>query len=247
MAIVKFCNGKSKGGLKSLKNALRYIDDADKTLGNPKLVGGIARNAQDAWMRMTALKRLWHKTDGRQYIHSVFAPKGCIADNKMLSIAKEIQKYFSNYVCFYAIHKNRPNTHTHFILNSVGLDGRKFNQSKADLKKFKKFIESLCEKYDVGLSEEEDIVYWASNVSNWQDYIEDCHTQNEQYIDEYRPHINDIYMPVCYRREEDGNMYPINPMNEDGSINMIQVINPETDKVPMIHIIGDDGYLKPGF
>lgn len=155
--------------------------------------------------------------------------------------------HLHNYTCFYAVHKNRPNTHTHFILNSVGLDGRKFNQSKSDLKKFKKFIESLCEKYDVGLSDEEDIVYWASNVSDWQNYSACCDIQNEQAMDEYRPHINDTYMPVCYRMAEDGNMYPVNPMNADGTINMIQIINPETDKVPMIHIVDEDGYLKPGF
>ena len=55
----------------------------------------------------------------------------------------------------------------------------------------------------------------------------------------------DAYKPVCYRLGVDGNYYPVNPVNPDGTVNMIQVINPTTDKVPMIYRVDDNGYLTP--
>lgn len=245
MVVVKFCNSKSKQGIKSLQRAMNYIDDENKTMENPRLVGGIARNAKDAYTRMNAIKQLWHKSGGRQYIHGVFAPKGKVEDYKMLYAADKIQSYYSNFTIFYSIHKNRPNTHLHFILNSVGNDGRKFNQSKSDLKKFKKYVDKFCEEYEIGFSESENIICFSNNVCDWEMHYNDI-SQEESIVRSYIPHITDGYFPICYRQGFDGNIYPISPVNTDGTVNMIQVINPDTDITPMIYLVDDDGNLTPG-
>ncbi|MBQ7109064.1 MAG: relaxase/mobilization nuclease domain-containing protein [Clostridia bacterium] len=241
MAIVKFINFKPKRGLKSLRQALDYVDDKNKTMGNHRLVGGIARNSNDAFLRMNVTKKLWHKTDGRQYIHFVISPKGEVSDEKMLNVSNDVQDYFKAFGSFYGIHKNTENTHIHFILNSVGWDGKKYSQSKSDMKKFKNFVSNLCEKYEIKIGKAEEMFEWVDFLDDSEDYFKNI----AQPVSTYRPHINDAYKPVCYRLGVDGNYYPVNPVNPDGTVNMIQVINSTTDKVPMIYRVDDNGYLTP--
>lgn len=243
MAIVKFINSKSKRGLKSLHQALSYIEDKNKTMDNRRLVGGIARNSNDALLRMNVTKKLWHKTDGREYIHFVISPQGKVSDEKMIDISKNVQNYFKTFGSFYGIHKNTENTHVHFIVNSVGWDGKKYSQSKSDMKKFKNFVWDLCEKYKIKISKAEEMFEWVDFLDDSQDYFENI----AQPVSTYRPHINDAYKPVCYRLGVDGNYYPVNPVNSNGSVNMIQVIDSKTDKIPMIYHVDDNGYLTPGF
>ncbi len=239
MAIVKFINSKSKRGLNSLRQALVYTDDKNKTMGNRRLVGGIARNANDAFLRMNVTKKLWHKMDGRQYIHFVISPKGEVSGEKMLNISKDVQTYFKDYGSFYAIHKNTKNCHVHFILNSVRWDGKKYSQSRSDMRRFKNFVSDLCDKYDIEKDKAEEMFEWVDFLDDSEDHFKSI----TQPVSDYRPHIDDEYKPVCYRLGADGNYYPVNPVNPDGTVNMIQVINPTTDKVPMIYRVDDKGYL----
>ena len=242
MAIVKFINTKSKRGLKSLRQALDYVDDKSKTMGNNHLVGGMAKNSDDAFIRMNTVKNLWHKNTGRQYIHFVVSPQGEVSDEKMLNISKNVQSYFKGFGSFYAIHKNTENCHAHFILNSVGWNGKKYSQSKSDMKKFKDFVSELCEKYGIKMDKTEELFEWVDFLDDSEDYFKSI----TQPVQTYRPHINDTYTPVCYRLGIDGNYYPVNPVNADGTVNMIQVINQKTDIVPMICLVDDEGYLAPG-
>ncbi len=242
MAIVKFINSKSKLGNKSLRQALDYIDDSSKTRGNPRLVGGIAKNSKDALMRMEIIKKLFHKTDKRQYIHFVISPQGKIEEEKMLNMTKDVHGYYKNFYSFYAIHQNTDNTHVHFILNSVGLDGKKFNQSKREMKIFKDFVSRSCLKYNIEIDKTRELINWYNFANSSHSYI----AQSKQFQQEYRPHINDMYKPSCYRLGVDGNYHPVNPVNSDGTVNMIQKINPDTDIVPMIYTVDDKGYLTPG-
>ena len=242
MAIVKFINSKAKQGLKSLKQALNYVDDKNKTMDNQRLVGGIAGNSADAFLRMNVTKKLWHKTDGRQYIHFLISPKGEVSDKKMIDISTDVQDYFKNFGSFYGIHKNTKNTHVHFILNSVGWNGEKYSQSKSDMKKFKNFVSDLCKKYEIEIDKTEEIFEWIDS-----DEDSEYNLQNiMQPVYSYNPHTNDKYLPICYRLGVDGNYYPVNPINPDGTLNAFQIINPDTDKIPAIYFIDDDGYLTPG-
>ncbi len=242
MAIVKFINSKSKRGLKSLRQALVYVDDKNKTMGNCRLVGGIAKNSDDAFIRMNTVKNLWRKNTGRQYIHFVVSPQGEVSDEKMLNISKDVQSYFKSFGSFYAIHKNTENCHVHFILNSVGWHGKKYSQSKSDMKKFKDFVSELCEKYGIKMDKTEEMFEWVDFLDDSEDYFKSI----TQPVQAYSPHINDAYAPVCYRLGINGNYYPVNPVNPDGTINMIQEINPDTDITPMIYLVDDDGNLTPG-
>ena len=240
MAIIKFINSKSKLGNKSLKQALDYIDDSSKTRGNSRLVGGIAKNSKDAFMRMEIIKKLFHKTDKRQYIHFVISPQGKIEEDKILNMTKEVHSYYKNFYSFYAIHQNTDNTHVHFILNSVGLDGKKFNQSKGGMKKFKDFVSKSCLRFNIEIDKTRELINWYNFLNN------SCIAQSNLTEPVYRPHINDMYKPCCYRLGADGNYHPINPINSDGTINMIQKINSDTDIIPMIYTVDDKGYLMPG-
>ncbi len=242
MVIVKFINSKSKRGLKSLQQALDYVDNKNKTMDNRRLVGGIAKNSDDAFIRMNVVKNLWHKNTGRQYIHFVVSPKGKVSDEKMLGISKDVQDYFKGFGSFYGIHKNTSNSHVHFILNSVGWDGKKYSQSKSDMKKFKNFVSDLCDKYDIETDKAGEMFEWVDFLDDSEEYFKSI----TQPASTYRPHIDDEYKPVCYRMGIDGKYYPVNPVNSNGTVNAIQHLNPKTDIVPMIFCIDENGYLTPG-
>ena len=242
MAIVKFINSKPKRGLKSLRQALDYVDDKNKTMDNHRLVGGIAKNSNDAFIRMNVVKNLWHKNIGRQYIHFVVSPQGKVSDEKMLDISKDVQGYFKGFGSFYGIHKNTENSHVHFILNSVGWNGKKYSQSKSDLKKFKDFVAELCKKYEIKTDTTEEMFEWGDFLDDSEDYFK-CFSFPVQ---QYRPHIDDLYKPVCYRMGVDGKYYPVNPVNSNGTVNAIQHITPKTEIVPMIFCVDENGYLTPG-
>lgn len=78
MAIIKFTNSKS-----NLKTIINYVAREDKT--NENLITGKDCIASSSLEEMLAIKKLYNKTDGRQYIHLVqsFSPKDNITPQQV--------------------------------------------------------------------------------------------------------------------------------------------------------------------
>ena len=112
------------------KKLLGYALNPLKT--NETLVAGIGclPNIEDALRSMENTKAIHHKTDGRQVIHSVlsFDTKEPVTEQEVLSISKQIaREVYRDYQCVIAVHTNTVYLHSHFIVNSVDIHGRKFN------------------------------------------------------------------------------------------------------------------------
>ncbi len=191
MAITKFNNQKnsmSKSRKNKLSRAVRYIFDESKT--SPDLIGGIGVDVKHALYQMKTVKEFYNKIGGREYIHFVVSVRETASDDMtMIAIANRIASFYEGFQILYAVHHNTKHSHIHFIMNSVNaLDGHKFTQSKADLERFKEFVEKGVDPYRqiigsvyVEDSNEEDDDYYY-NYSNC--YDDDDYNESESIYDD---------------------------------------------------------------
>ncbi len=154
MAIIKFNNRKSSTdarGINQLKRGIEYITDSRKT--RPGLIGGIGIDAQNAFMRMTAVKKIYHKPGGRQYVHFIVSFRDKVPESEALDIAGHLALFYDDFQVLYAVHNNTNNVHVHFIINTVNVtDGHKYSQSRRELQQLKNYFQLLCDQrsIDVG-------------------------------------------------------------------------------------------------
>ena len=112
------------------RKMLGYVLNPLKT--NETLVGGIGclPNIEDALRSMEMTKAIHRKTDGKQIVHSVlsFDTKEPVTEQEVLSISKQIaREVYRGYQCVIAVHTNTVHLHSHFVVNSVDVHGRRFN------------------------------------------------------------------------------------------------------------------------
>lgn len=150
MAIIKAVSSRA-----SIGNSINYITKKEKT--EEKLISGKDCIPESAIDEMKATKELWNKTSGRQYKHFVqsFSPEEKITPEQAHGIALKLaQEEFKGYEVLIATHKDKKHIHTHFIVNSVSFeDGRKFQQSRADLQKLKDNSDEICKADGLSICE----------------------------------------------------------------------------------------------
>ena len=248
MAIFKIVNERPM----SLEEVTAYVASSDRIMSSEhdgvSLIGGIADSPDEAYERMNLIKILWNKPGGREYIHIIMSPEHGDKED-MSEFCKRFVKEFLNYGCFYGIHQNTDHVHAHFILNSVGFDGKKFSQSRSELAELKKKVELIWDD----ITSYEDIEF----DSSWEEFEVEEYFDDEDFYDDtdednmtgcidpsYVPNINDAFIPQVYRKV-DNQFYPVLPFTRDGKPLMGIVINPETDIMPMICIVDNEGNLIP--
>lgn len=149
MAIIKFTNSKAK-----LKTIINYVTRIDKTDEN--LITGKDCMASSSLEEMLAVKQLYNKINGRQYIHLVqsFDPKDIITTKDAHKIGVELANYFSEFQVLIATHKDKEHIHNHLIINSVNFEnGKKFSQSKREMQDVKDYSDKLCQSAGFGIIE----------------------------------------------------------------------------------------------
>ena len=150
MAIIKAVrNGASLG------RAIKYITNISKT--ETHLMSGIDCRPTAAIDEMKTTKALWGKEGGRQYKHFVqsFAV-GEISAKEAHEIAREWaqQQHFKGFEVLVTTHIDKNHIHSHILINSVSYeDGRKYQQSKEDLKQLKAYNDELCQRRGLSLPE----------------------------------------------------------------------------------------------
>lgn len=153
MSVLKFVNGKNNSR-KYLSDVMDYICDPVKT-GQQKYVDSVGCFPKHALADMMAVKKVNHKTHGKQGEHFVLSltPDNPYNNDEFyMELADEIIGYFSKYQCIYALHKDTEIRHLHFVMNSVAYtDGKKFSQSPSDLNNFKLFCNRILDKYKLDL------------------------------------------------------------------------------------------------
>lgn len=163
MAIIKVTNSKGTIG-----NIINYVTQPEKT--EEKLITGKDCSPLTVIEEMKATKELFNKTKGRQYIHFVqsFRPDE-LKDNyqKAHEIGTEwAEDNFTDYEVLIATHKDTDHVHNHFIVNSVSFqNGKKYQQSKKDLKKLKENSDLICKREGLSVIERDDKIKYITTFS----------------------------------------------------------------------------------
>lgn len=146
MSITKICTG-ANWSTARLRGLHAYLVDDVKT-DNQRLTGGHAGGRSIEAMEI--VKRLYHKQNGRQFIHAVILPTvtGYIEPQKYLDLAELIAQIFPDYQSTYAVHTDTKHLHLHILFNSVNYKtGRKFSMSKSDLNGFRQKVNLLLDQF----------------------------------------------------------------------------------------------------
>lgn len=188
MAIVKFVTSKCP-----INRIFPYVMNLEKT--DEKLISGINCMPETAIEEFNFVKKQFRKEDGRTFVHIVqsFSPDDPLTPETAHEIGLRFAEYFPGYQILVATHKDKEHIHNHIIMNSVNFEnGKKFHQSKEELKKVKAYANSLCREY--GLSETEEKSSFGS-MPNWKKSLRNmaykvaCRTRTrEEFIEEMELH-----------------------------------------------------------
>lgn len=94
---------------------------------------------------MLVIKGIHRKIEGRQYIHFLISFDAGVDPEVALEICKNAVKYYQGkYQILAAVHLDTNNLHCHYVLNTVPIrGGRKFDQKRSDLYRFRRYIDKL--------------------------------------------------------------------------------------------------------
>ena len=132
-------------------NELTYVTNDIKTVNGLYVGGRHITDISHATEEMMQVKEFFGKLVGRVATHGVISldeeesdPKN--AGKLMMLLSDLMQEVFPQHQVVYAVHTNTENLHIHFIINTVGLDGKKIHM---DNKFMKEVFEVAVNKYAV--------------------------------------------------------------------------------------------------
>lgn len=121
--------------LGQLKRECQYVQNDIKTVegaytGTHNL---LSMDTNGAVAEMMSLKRFFSKEDGRTAVHGVISlseeESGIENAAALMGICKGmLEEVFPNNQAIFGVHTNTENLHIHFIINTVGLDGKKIHE-----------------------------------------------------------------------------------------------------------------------
>lgn len=139
------------------KNPRNLIGIVDYVKGEKRsslsLVYGFGIDPEYAVEEMETIKKIWNQTDGRQYKHYIFSFDNDVTlpQQTLIKIGQEIGAYYADdYQILMAMHFDTNNIHIHYVLNTVNMfTGKKFNLSKAEIFKYKLYINQILNQYNL--------------------------------------------------------------------------------------------------
>lgn len=162
-----------------------YVTNREKTV--ERLISGVNCVAQTAQDEFEAVKKQFHKTDGRSYYHIVqaFAPDDPLDFDTAHEIGLKFAEYFKGYQCVVVTHMNTAHIHNHIIMNSVNFkNGQKFHQSAREMQQAKEYSNQLCREYGLSFTESKAdpfrIPAWKKRLCRTiKEAMENCATREE--------------------------------------------------------------------
>ena len=136
-----------------LNNQLMYVTDEIKTVDGLYVGGRHIMDFDNATSEMMQVKEFYGKLDGRVAMHGIISLSEEESDPRnagklMLLLNEFMERIFSEHQVVYAVHTNTENLHVHFVVNTVGLDGKKIHMDRSFMKKtFEPTLNQLAEKY----------------------------------------------------------------------------------------------------
>jgi len=118
-------------------------------------IGGTGLDPEYALMGMSLVKRLWHKTHGRQVRHFIlsFADHEDLTYDELMSVGYAVASYYADrFQIVFGLHFDTGHTHIHFCMNTVGFtDGVMYSGSFADFSAFQAHIQRILPRWKVEL------------------------------------------------------------------------------------------------
>ena len=161
MAIIHFINRPKSQTSDGLFFVLRYTMQDKKTVTEDgvKYVSGVNCTPQSAYTEFNNTKKLFGKTEGRQYYHFVqsfsvdenISPE--TAHEIALRFAEETEK-FKDFEIVVSTHCDRDHIHSHFVMNSVNSEtGKKFHISESEVELLMQVSDKICRDYGLSVIE----------------------------------------------------------------------------------------------
>ena len=141
------------GAQSLMKNELTYVTNDLKTVNGLYVGCRHLTDISNATEEMMQVKKFYGKTDGRVATHGVISLDESESDSKnagklMLLLSDVMQQVFPDNQVVYAVHTNTENLHIHFIINTVGLNGKKIHMDKKFMREvLEPTVNRLAEKY----------------------------------------------------------------------------------------------------
>lgn len=132
---------------------VNYVTNDVKTLNGLYIGCRQISDINHAVDEMMQVKEFYGKVSGRVAMHGIISldaeESGIENAGKLMMLADDLMKeIFPEHQVVYAVHANTDNLHVHFVVNTVGLDGRKIHMDQDFMKvKFQPTINRLAVKY----------------------------------------------------------------------------------------------------
>ena len=136
-----------------LGNELSYVTNEVKTAAGLYVGCRHISDISHATDEMMQVKQFYGKLDGRVATHGIVSLDASESDprnaGKLMELLNELmEKVFPDNQVVYAVHTNTENLHIHFIINTVGLDGKKIHMDKMFMRQVMEVeVNNLAEKY----------------------------------------------------------------------------------------------------
>lgn len=138
-----------------LERECKYVENDIKTvygayIGTRNLISDDIKSAVD---EMMDVKKFYAKTGGRTALHGIISldeleSEITNAEDLMKLCEDVLAELFPNHQAVFAVHTNTEDLHVHFIVNSVGLDGKKIHQPEGFIKNvLHPCVNKYAEKY----------------------------------------------------------------------------------------------------
>lgn len=141
------------GSVNQINNQLMYVTNEVKTMDGLYVGGRHIVDFNNATEEMMRVKEFYGKVDGRVATHGIISldreeSGEANAGKLMLLLNDFMEALFPEHQVVYAVHTNTENLHIHFVINTVGLDGKKIHMDRSFMKKvFEPTLNKLAEKY----------------------------------------------------------------------------------------------------
>jgi hypothetical protein len=148
--IIEFKHGQTKAGMRICCNYTKKMEDENH------LVTTINCSPDSAYEEFSLIKNLYHKENGRLYIHAEqsFPPE--IKDQMLIhEIGRRLieeTNIFNGFQVVIGTHTDTDHIHNHFCINSVNAEtGEKWHISNADLEDIKKKSLQICREENINI------------------------------------------------------------------------------------------------
>lgn len=133
-------------------NELTYVTNEIKTAAGLYVGCRHISDIGHATDEMMQVKEFYGKLDGRVATHGIISLDASESDpknaGKLMELLNELmERVFPDNQVVYAVHTNTENLHIHFIINTVGLDGKKIHMDKSFMRQvLETEVNALAEK-----------------------------------------------------------------------------------------------------